>query len=300
MDNNYLNPNTSIDMYSGNPDLTGGVDYTKITLDTLGVTIDTIKGELLGMNNDLKDPKTGEPYPDSFYQDMIYLATSEVEKRFDIVIRPRLVYDRLDYHRNDFNAYVLSNTSCRPILHVDNFKLYWNNQDILDMPNEWVKVTNRMGEVQVSPSVLMQGFNASVNPTVFPLFQTPYSMNPAPYTSTEYSPQMIGLAYVAGMMPQPEDQMGINRDWYIQPDVVRYIAKQAAIEVLERFGRNILGPGIASYSVSVDDMSSSINSTQSAEHSATSGEIITLQQDMKDLEAGIRNFYGGYNIGYFN
>ena len=296
----YNDRNTDVNIYDGNPDLTGGQDYTKITLDDLGINIASVKEELLGMNNDLKDPTTGEPYPDSFYQDMIYSAVSQVEKKFDFVIRPRLVRDRLDYYKNDFETYVLSNTSCRPILHVENFKLYWNTQDIMDMPSDWVKVTNRMGEVQCSPGVLMQGFNVSVNPISFPIFPMTYSMSPAPYESTQYSPQMVGLSYVAGMMPQPEEDLGINREWYIHPDVLRYVAKQAAIDVLEKFGRNILGPGIASYSVSLDGMASSIESTQSAEHSATSGEIITLQQDMKDMEAGIRNYYGGYNVGYFN
>lgn len=284
-------------LYAGNPDLTFGKDFREVTLDSLGVTISVIKEELLGMNEDLVDPTTNEPYSDQFFQDMLELAVSETEKKFDFVIRPRLVMDRLDYHRNDFTANMFINSNARPILHVEQAKLYYNEQSVMDMPDSWIKVTNRMGQLQVQPSTLFQGLNQVINPLIYPMGGIPYMGNPSPFNETEYAPQMIGVAYIAGMMPQPEDEVGINRDWYIQPDVIRYIGKLGAIEVLERFGRTILGPGIASYSVGFDGMSSSVDSTQSAENSATAGEIRNLKEDMKDIEAGIRNFYGAYNIG---
>ena len=279
----------TIQRYAGNPDLTLGQDYSKVTLEDLGLNIDLIKNELMGMNNDLVDPVTGKPYPDDFYNQILERAVAEAEKIFDVAILPRVQVDRMDYHREDFNAFAYLQTNYRPILQVNDLTLYYNNQTILSVPDEWLKVTNRTGQIQVSPSVLMQGLNTTINPTIYPIINSPYGMTPSPYQETEFAPQMLGVTYVTGMMPRT-GRAGINYDWMIQPDMLGYIAKLAAIEILERYGRSILGPGIASYSVHVDGIGTNVDTTQSPEFAATSGEIRNLQDDMKSIEQRLRKF----------
>ena len=281
----------TIQRYAGNPDLTLGQDYSKVTLEDLGLNIDLIKNELMGMNNDLVDPVTGKPYPDDFYNQILERAVAEAEKIFDVAILPRVQVDRMDYHREDFNAFAYLQTNYRPILQVNDLTLYYNNQTILSVPDEWLKVTNRTGQIQVSPSVLMQGLNTTINPTIYPIINSPYGMTPSPYQETEFAPQMLGVTYVTGMMPRT-GRAGVNYDWMIQPDMLGYIAKLAAIEILERYGRSILGPGIASYSVHVDGIGTNVDTTQSPEFAATSGEIRNLQEDMKSIEQRLRKFYG--------
>lgn len=281
----------TIQRYAGNPDLTLGQDYSKVTLEDLGLNIDLIKNELMGMNNDLVDPVTGKPYPDDFYNQILERAVAEAEKIFDVAILPRVQVDRMDYHREDFNAFAYLQTNYRPILQVNDLTLYYNNQTILSVPDEWLKVTNRTGQIQVSPSVLMQGLNTTITPTIYPIINSPYGMTPSPYQETEFAPQMLGVTYVTGMMPRT-GRAGVNYDWMIQPDMLGYIAKLAAIEILERYGRSILGPGIASYSVHVDGIGTNVDTTQSPEFAATSGEIKNLQDDMKSIEQRLRKFYG--------
>lgn len=291
----------SIQNYTGNPDYALGDKYKNITLESLGINIKLIKNELLGMNNDLVDPVTGEPYPDEFYNQMIDRAVAQAEKTFDVAILPRLQVDRLDYHRNDFNAFAYMQTNYRPILNIKDLTLYYNNQNILRVPDEWIKVTNRTGQIQVSPSVLMQGLNTTINPTIYPIINSPYGMTPSPYQETEFAPQMLGVTYVAGMMPHPDgDARGVNRDYIIQPDMLSYIAKLAAIEILERYGRSVIGPGIASYNVSVDGISTGLDTTMSAENSATAGEIRNLQNDMKDVKKALEEFYGSPEVGWLS
>lgn len=289
----------SIQNYTGNPDYALGDKYKKITLEALGINIQLVKNELLGMNAELVDPVTGKPWSDEFYSQMIDRAVAEAEKLFDVAILPRLQVDKLDYHRNDFNAFAYMQANYRPILNIKDLTLYYNNQNILRVPDEWVKVTNRTGQIQVSPSVLMQGLNTTINPTIYPIINSPYGMTPSPYQETEFAPQMLGITYVAGMMPHPKDERrGINRDYMIQPDMVAYISKLAAIEVLERFGRVVLSPGIASYNVSVDGISTGTNTTNSAENSATAGEIRNLKSDMQDIAQAIKEFYGEPKVGW--
>lgn len=286
-----------LQQYNGNPDYALGDKYKQITLESLGINKKLVQNELLGMNQELVDPVTGEPYPDDFYQLVIDRSVAQAEKIFDVAILPRLQVDKLDYHRNDFNAFAYMNTLYKPILNVEDILLYYNNQSILHVPDEWIKVTNRTGQLQVSPSVLMQGLNTTINPTIYPIINSPYGMTPSPYQETEFSPQMLGVTYVAGMMPN--EKRGINYDYMIQPDMLSYIAKLAAIEILERYGRSIIAPGIASYNVSVDGISTGVNTTLSATNSGTAGEIRNLQSDMVPIEKSLKSFYGTNNeVGF--
>lgn len=286
----------AIQRYTGNPDYSLGEKYKQVTLASLGINKELIQNELMGMDNDLVDPITGKPWPDSFYNLMIDRAVSQAEKTFDVAILPRLQVDKLDYHRNDFNAFAYMNTLYKPILNVKDILLYYNNQAILHVPDEWVKVTNRTGQLQVSPSVLMQGLNTTINPTIYPIVNSPYGMTPSPYQETEFSPQMLGVTYIAGMMPQ--DKRGIYRDYMIQPDMLSYIAKLAAIEILEKWSRNIIGAGIASYNVSVDGISTGLETTASPENSAATAEVKQLETDMKPIEKALKAYYGNPEIGF--
>lgn len=291
----------SIQNYTGNPDYALGDKYKKITLESLGINIQLVKNELLGMDNDLVDPVTGQPYSDEFYNQMIERAVSQAEKTFDVAILPRLQVDKLDYHRNDFNAFAYMQANYRPILNIKDLTLYYNNQNILRVPDEWIKVTNRTGQIQVSPSVLMQGLNTTINPTIYPIINSPYGMTPSPYQETEFAPQMLGITYVAGMMPHPNgDARGVNRDYIIQPDMLSYIAKLAAIEILEKWSRNIIGAGIASYNVSVDGISTGLETTSSPENSAATAEVAQLERDMKPIKESLLNFYGNPEVGWIN
>lgn len=291
----------SIQRYSGNPDYALGDTYKKVTLESLGINKQLVKNELMGMDNDLTDPVTGKPYPDSFYDLMIERAVAQAEKTFDVAILPRIQVDKLDYHRNDFNAFAYLQATYRPILSVKDLLLYYNNQDIMHIPDEWIKVTNRTGQLQVSPSVLMQGLNTTINPTIYPILNSPYGMTPSPYQETEFSPQMLGITYVAGMMPRPDDdRRGISRDYIIQPDMLSYIAKLAAIEILEKWSRNIIGAGIASYNVSVDGISTGLETTSSPENSAATAEVAQLERDMKPIKESLLSFYGSPEVGWFS
>lgn len=291
----------SIQRYSGNPDYALGDTYKKVTLESLGINKQLVKNELMGMDNDLTDPVTGKPYPDSFYDLMIERAVAQAEKTFDVAILPRIQVDKLDYHRNDFNAFAYLQATYRPILSVKDLLLYYNNQDIMHIPDEWIKVTNRTGQLQVSPSVLMQGLNTTINPTIYPILNSPYGMTPSPYQETEFSPQMLGITYVAGMMPRPDDdRRGISRDYVIQPDMLSYIAKLAAIEILEKWSRNIIGAGIASYNVSVDGISTGLETTSSPENSAATAEVSQLERDMKPIKESLLSFYGSPEVGWIS
>ena len=289
--------------YYGNPKVIANKDFDKlslITYDALGLTVDRVKNELLGLGEDLIDPTTGKEYPDSFYEQMIDKSVSKTEKEFDIVVRPRINHERLDFNQTEVNSYMFLRTYERPIIQVTNLRFIYTNSSHYDFPDPWLKVTSRYGQLEVQPNFLM-GVNSNFNLANLAVYDnsTLSDMNLGDlnsYGSLQFAPQMIGCTYIAGMLPQDPKNRGINRDMFIQPDLIAYIAKDAAIEVLERWGRLILGAGIAGYSISMDGISSSIDATQSAENTGSTADIKLLQTDMKDIRNALKSYYG-YNLG---
>lgn len=302
IDNYFVGSKSGKMSYYGNPNYLDLLDkdkyssYKDVTLADLGFTREAVEFQLKGMVADLINPVTGEDYTDDDYTAIIKQAVAQTEKEFDIVIRPREVVDRKDYHRNEIQNYLYIRATARPILHVSNYQSYYGNQTILGMDDTWIKVNNRVGQIQIQPSIYMQAQTSLINPLLMVPGGMPLTM---PWGSAiDSAPQMLGLTYVAGMLPRlPEDE-GIARDYYAPDDLVAYVCKYAAIEILERFGRAILTPGIAGYGVSMDGISSNVNTTASAENSATSGEIRNLMEDMKHIKTGLLNYYGGQNLGF--
>lgn len=297
------NKDSSYFDYYGNPKYIEKKDYQKLfnlTYADLGLTVDRVKNELLGMGDDLVDPTTNKEFTDSFYEQCIAVGVDTTEKTFDIVIKPRLEKEPIDYNESDFNSYVYTHLSCRPIIQVDELVMMFNNQRLVTYPDDWIKVHSRYGQVQIQPSMLLQqGFMSSgvlLNSRVpaFPAGLVPFASSN--YGNSMFAPDMIGCTYLAGMLPPDPNDSGVNRERFIQPTIIAYVAKLAAVEVLERWGRLILGAGIASYGVNVDGMSTNIVSTQSAMYTGSTADIDLLKDDMKTLAQAIRSYYG-YNIG---
>lgn len=278
-------------------------DLSNITYAMLGLTVDRVKNELLGMNDDLVDPTTNKEFPDSFYEQCIALGVDTTEKTFDIVIKPRIVKEPIDYNESDFNSFVFTHLSSRPIIQVDELVMMFNNQRLITYPDEWIKVHSRYGQVQIQPSLMLQqGISTGINALgLYPAGYSSYPFGLSPLSSSSYGnsmfiPDMMGCTYIAGMLPPDKEKQGLNLDCFIQPTIIAYVAKLAAIEALERWGRLILGAGIASFGVNVDGMSSNVVSTQSAMYTGSTADIDLLKDDMKTLQKAIQSYYG-YNIG---
>ena len=112
--------------------------------------------------------------------------------------------------------------------------------------------------------------------------------------STDVVPQALQYTYVAGMLPPT--RRGITRDWEVPLDLVQLIAKYVLRELLEIWGDLIIGAGIAGESLSVDGISESTTTTQSAMYTGGAARIKLIDDTIASLEQGLRNRYG-YNKG---
>ena len=276
------------------------IDLAKIddvTPADIGLTPYMIKKYMFGLK--IVDPDTKQELDDSVYEHLIDTKIPYAEQQLGIAILPRIIAnERHDYYANDFMHYNYIQTYERPILQVNSVEMMYNNQRLEKFPTSWLKVYTRTGEIEVNPAVIvgdsnvLNGGEAYMNGTQAissaPLWGLPG------IASTDVVPQALQYTYVAGMLPPT--RRGITRDWEVPLDLVQLIAKYVLRELLEIWGDLIIGAGIAGESLSVDGISESTTTTQSAMYTGGAARIKLIDDTIASLEQGLRNRYG-YNKG---
>lgn len=268
-----------------------------VTPADIGLTPYMIKKYMFGLK--IVDPDTKQELDDSVYEHLIDTKIPYAEQQLGIAILPRIIAnERHDYYANDFMHYNYIQTYERPILQVNSVEMMYNNQRLEKFPTSWLKVYTRTGEIEVNPAVIvgdssvMNGGEAYMNGTQAissaPLWGLPG------VASTDVVPQALQYTYVAGMLPPT--RRGITRDWEVPLDLVQLIAKYVLRELLEIWGDLIIGAGIAGESLSVDGISESTTTTQSAMYTGGAARIKLIDDTIASLEQGLRNRYG-YNKG---
>jgi hypothetical protein len=80
----------------------------------------------------------------------------------------------------------------------------------------------------------------------------------------------------------------------IPANIIDMLAMKAGIGVLNILGDILLGAGIAGYSIGVDGLSQSIQTTQSAENSAYSARIIQYRKQIKLELPKLKAYWKGF------
>lgn len=255
-----------------------------------GFTIEGVKSQIFGVQ--VIDPNTGKELPDEYYIQAINSAVASAEKKFDIKILPRFIHEQKDFYENNYNSFNYLKLNSRPVLQVEQFSMNAYNQTLLEYPPGWWKVACLGGSIQLMPT--LAGFmNDGIPFSTSFMGQVPL-LNTGAYNNQGYAPQLFHVSYVAGMLPQSRD--GVTQEWEMPPDLRFLILKESAKSVLEVWGRLIIGAGIASKSFDMDGISETIVTTQSAMYGGASADILQLNQDIAELTAGLKAYFG-INIG---
>lgn len=276
------------------------IDLAKIddvTPADIGLTPYMIKKYMFGLK--IVDPDTKQELDDSVYEHLIDTKIPYAEQQLGIAILPRIIAnERHDYYANDFMHYNYIQTYERPILQVNSVEMMYNNQRLEKFPTSWLKVYTRTGEIEVNPAVIVGDSNVLTGGEAY--MNGTQAISSAPLwglpgiASTDVVPQALQYTYVAGMLPPT--RRGITRDWEVPLDLVQLIAKYVLRELLEIWGDLIIGAGIAGESLSVDGISESTTTTQSAMYTGGAARIRLIDDTIASLEQGLRNRYG-YNKG---
>ena len=217
----------------------------------------------------------GTPFTRTFLVSSLNSAIDRAEQMFDICITPREIKGELhDFEGNNlFDSYQYTPLFKRPVKEIKSMYYKMGNQRILEIPKDWIQLDKRVGDVTIFP---VSGSVNYIQPAVG--VAMPYFM------VRSYVPMAISIDYRAGM---DKDEIPHNLlDW---------IYKTAAITIFEVWGDQIIGAGIASSSISIDGLSQSIGTTQSAMYGGASARILEYRKDLEELTPIIRKYFSRFD-----
>lgn len=239
----------------------------------------------------IRDKETGADFSDDAYQNAIDTAIGLLETFLDISIGPvRNHVEFKDYRLNDYAEFGYFHLDNFPIESVSRIRLVYFRDDngevdglqSLEIPKSWWRVNAHDGIIRLVPNGKMPGNLAYGAGGFFPeVFRLP--MIPHAWEIT------YDYGFCSGMVPVLLNQA---------------ISMIAAIICLITAGHLILGAGIAGTSISLDGLSQSINTTQSAENSGFSSTIKdisdklygTTKDDPFAILKMLKNYYKGSSI----
>lgn len=223
------------------------------------VTVAQLKATyLFGIH--IVDRITGAEFSEEAYQQYIDNAISMLEHYLDISISPVKNFEEFkDYHLNDYAEWGYFHLNNYPVKCVRKLDLvYFRNESenepvsIQTIPNNWLRLQAHDGIVRMIPNARFPA-NLQIS------------------QSGAFFPEILRSQFVP-------HAWRFTYDYGFDPGCVPVLLNQAigtiaAIQALIVGGHLILGAGIAGTSISLDGLSQSIQTTQSAENSGYSSVI---------------------------
>lgn len=216
----------------------------------------------------------GEPFSRTFLVSAINSAIDTAEQMFDIAITPRVIEgEKHDYEGEAIYNYQYTPLYIRPVRKVIKMQYWYGTRELLDIPHEWITLDKKMGDLTIIP---ISGSIRLIAPQLgvaVPMFMM-----------RSYLPMGVTVTYEAGM---EKDEIPHN--------LLEWIFKRAANSIFEVWGDQIIGAGIASSSLSIDGLSQSTGTTQSAMYGGASARILEYRKDIDELTPIIRKYFARFD-----
>lgn len=217
----------------------------------------------------------GTAYPDSMFELAIANAIETVQHDLNIVFDATTVTgEKQDTFNNSNNwpNFAPIRLRVRPVREVTGLQAKWGQNDVLTIPTDWCNLDNSTSGMSYTGSM-------TVIPTQTQLEGTSYGMTWAPWR--DVAPLWWRVSYTAGWATAAE----------VPKDLLMLIGWQASMLPLDTAGDLIAGAGIASKSVSIDGLSTSISTTSSATNAGYGARILSYgKQYAAGLQAARRKY----------
>ena len=223
----------------------------------------------------------GTPYPDRMFEFSIRAAIGWVEDVLDLDVRPTDRVERYDYEQRQFSEWGFLQLDHYPCLDWDvsnhYVKMFWPSAaEAYTFPSEWVRLEKQAGQINLVPT---SGSIAQALIVSGALLPTVLSRVP-------WVPRALEVSYASGF------------DLGSLPYEIRaLIGMRACFPILNTAGDLIAGAGIASYSLGVDSLSQSINTTSSATNSGYGARLVQFTRELKEQVPVIRRRYKNIGLG---
>lgn len=211
----------------------------------------------------------------------IVSATQEIEKYFDLKLIKEKIYEVGDYYRNEFNNKGFVKT-IYPVNTPIALRGLLGDQEQIEYPQQWLTSNHLQGEGKNRQIVVVPNSNLSD----LVLGAAVYGGTIIPYLGLINS-QQIGAYF------HKEYITGWDCD-DIPQDLLNLIGKLAAIPIFNVLGDIVLGQAaLASYTLSIDGLSQSINTTNSATNAAYGARIINYTKEINESVERLKGVYKG-------
>lgn len=235
----------------------------------------------------LKDSE-GNPFPEDLLQSYLDSAIAWAEQTLNIVIMPREELEEHDYFLTDYTNWGFIRLWKKPIIEVESLEMWYGEQKMFDIPKDWLKIDKLSGQISLFPT---SGSAGGMIITASGGLVTPLLTG-----NIGYAPKLWRVRYKAGLEAPDPNEPHVYRQNHIHPNLIECIYKKAAIGVMGVYGDLIIGPGIANQSISLDGISQSVGTTQSAMFGGASARIDQLQKDIDSYIPALRSYYDGINM----
>lgn len=227
--------------------------------------------------------RSGQELDSSVWRHFILAAQKEIEKYLGIKIRRQVIEENLDFYNDEWRSW-----GYLPVTYqvIKPFKLagFLGTVKQLEYPSEWL--TSRKtseGETYYRRVFLVPVQGGEVTTTGASVLYSGV-LPSLGLNGWREIPNYWTVCYCTGFDILPEDLLDI-------------IGKLAAIGIFNIAGDIALGQSaLANYSLSLDGLSQSVGTTNSATNAAFGARIINYQKEVKDSLEKIRGFYRGLGV----
>ena len=220
----------------------------------------------------------GEKIADTTIEEKIRIATTQIENFLSIKIPRQRITEEQDFEQEHFEQWGAIHVNYL-VSEVNKLEGKLNFAHQITYPKGWISIKRGLDKARNVFIVPGQQEDLSGLTTdfivvftgKFPIFG---------YSSAGYIPNYWVLDYTTGFEEVPRDLQDV-------------VGKLASMQILAVLGDIAFGAGIASKSISIDSLSQSIGTTQSAENSLYSARIRQFEKELKLERRGLKAKYGG-------
>lgn len=226
------------------------------------------------------DRQQGVDFSNETLRFYIAAAQQEVEKYLTIKLKKQIIEEKKDFYRSDFSNWSYLRVTY-PVVKAHKLKGFISDTQQIDYPDEWLSVrTTNDGELYHRNIYLVPGSDAARTNSIVYSGISPH----LGYFGIGQIPNYWKATYCTGFDKVPAELIDI-------------IGKLAAINMFNVLGDIVLGSGIAAQSISIDNLSQNIQTTQSAENSAYSARIRMYLGELKKKLPQLKSYYYGIPFG---
>ena len=224
--------------------------------------------------------RSGTELGNDVYSFFLKAAQSEIEKYLGIKLKKQVILENLDFYGDEFRQFGFISTTY-PVVRPFRLVGFLGQVKQLEYPKQWLcsRLTSDM-ETFYRRIFIVPTQSAVVEMTGESMLYSGVLPNLG-MMGYKTLPNYWNVEYCTGFEKIPFD-------------IIDVIGKLAAIGIFNVAGDIALGQSaLASYSLSIDGLSQSISTTNSATNAAFGARIINYQKEIKDSLSKLKTYYRG-------